>query len=361
MALNIRLYVSLKRSFGVVKIHNEGIPFSAKTAVDAITQKPKVIVTSAGEYYAVCCPKCRDTRFRLWINHRWDSEFNGTQLGHLAVCYNEHCEQKPGFREDLRLRLHQYSAPRFADTAAADDGKLVYLPEVGLPGPCTLVHEMEPDHPAIVYLRDVRRFDINELGRNWNICWCEKDTLPPPYSNMATQRIIIPIYDKVADNKIGCVGWQARYFDVVNKTDKPPSKDVAKYYTTPGMKKSKLFFNGYRITEKSLPIFTEGPFDAIRVGSCCGLSLFGTDISHTQLQIISRRFPRTAKTAAIVALDPDAKDKAEKLKTKLRAHFYKVHVLHLNNDPGDIDRKELWHEIHKELLNSGTTTKNTAQ
>jgi hypothetical protein len=350
MVINLRLYSVLKRQFGVVKIHNEGIPFAAKVSTDAITQKQKVVVSGAGEYYAVCCPKCKDTRFRLWINHRWDTEFDGMRLGHLAVCYNEHCEQQPGFQDDLRLRLRTYAAPRFADKPELDDGQPVYMAEVTPPGECTLIHKMPADHPAVVYLRDTRKFDINVLGRDWFVSWCEKDTLPYPHSNMASQRIIIPVYAEVAANKIGYVGWQARYFSVAENTPTPPSKEIAKYYTAPGMKKSKLFFNGYRMVPKSIPVFTEGPFDAIRVGPCNGLALFGTDISYTQLQLISRRFPLEAKRLAVIALDPDAKDKAEKLKDKIRPYFGRVIVLDLPNDPGDISSLELWGRINQEII-----------
>ena len=75
------LYFRLKRQFGKVLVTNRGMGLVIRPA--GLGSKPSIV--SNGEYYRVNCPFCNDTRFRLYINHRW------FEHKHMANCFNESC------------------------------------------------------------------------------------------------------------------------------------------------------------------------------------------------------------------------------------------------------------------------------
>ena len=344
--INEPLYRALKAAFGSVVIHNQGMPMRGKTVLDAITQKKKHSISTYGEYYAVNCPKCGDSRHRLWVNHRYNTEFDGLKVTGKAVCYNEHCEQLVGFFEELNLRLKRYyGLSRFnpQQDIVTDE---VYSPKITpLPGFCKSLQHLEPHHLAIKYLKG-RHFDIDTLIDDWGIAWCEvSDEFPA-----ASHRIIIPIV-----SEIGIIGWQARYLGSKNviaadgTTDlrpdgTPPSKEIPKFYTTPGLKKSHIVFNLQRAKNYPVPIITEGPFDAIKVGKEHGLAIFGTTISEYQQKAIATAYKENNRFA-IIALDPDRAGHSSVLQVDaaLRKIFKDTLIVTLPHDPGDyVSRCLLW-------------------
>ncbi|GAG32877.1 unnamed protein product, partial [marine sediment metagenome] len=105
--LNPALYKQLLATFGDVRIANHGVPFEGTVTLNDLTPtgRPKVKIQTSGEYYCVCCNVCGDTRYRLWINHRWGTLLGGVRLDHLVTCYNEDCDQALGFKSRLRDAL----------------------------------------------------------------------------------------------------------------------------------------------------------------------------------------------------------------------------------------------------------------
>ena len=61
------LYFKLKKLFGQVHVNNRGVGMVMRPSSNG--ERPTSIVN--GEYYRVCCPFCKETRHRLYINHRW--------------------------------------------------------------------------------------------------------------------------------------------------------------------------------------------------------------------------------------------------------------------------------------------------
>jgi hypothetical protein len=140
MPLNQDLYDQLVSRFGRVKIGNPGVPMAYSVVKNPITQRNDIMVSArqCGEYYIVCCPYCKDNRFRLWINHRWGTEdpVTGTTFwpSRWAYCFNE------GSKCDLRnfeLELQPYIARGFrkmttpvgAAAAAVLEFKQIEMPE----------------------------------------------------------------------------------------------------------------------------------------------------------------------------------------------------------------------------------------
>ncbi len=101
--LNPTLYRMLQKLFGEVKVSSEGQPFCAKVVRDPLDPSKRKLDAAGGfgEYYQVCCPHCKDRRFRLWFNHRYGANVAGMDLKRLFVCYNEHCESDQKFSQPL--------------------------------------------------------------------------------------------------------------------------------------------------------------------------------------------------------------------------------------------------------------------
>jgi len=154
--LNPTLYSALERAFGDVIVANPGQPLRIRVgrAAESIrgekSRRKKVDTIDGGEYYRVNCPVCRESRNRLWINHAWDTVQQGVRLRHFAVCYNEHCEQRKGFTDELRKYVRGYKGYT-ADVKRGSTRK-AKADEITLPGLCTPFHEMPDDHPAVAYM-----------------------------------------------------------------------------------------------------------------------------------------------------------------------------------------------------------------
>ena len=336
--LNPRLHDALIRVFGKVRVVNEGEPFIATRGRSALkSAKHKSLnIKSSGEYYAVCCPGCGDTRFRLYINHKFDSFESGVPLSYLMVCYNEHCESDPEFRRTIRERIGSSTSLRLPSTAEITTS----VPkEMALPGTCVSLASLSGRSPIIRYLRDTRKFDITELSEVWDFRWCtESAILSPNY------RLIIPIYD-VDDGTQKLVGWQARWFNYRDQSDIPPIKGIPKYLTGTGTKKSRILYNGYRARNSSAVVVCEGVFDAIRVGVEFGVCCFGKSVSDRQKELLwlhwgSKGLP------IILGLDPDAKEETAKLMAELST-WKNIKQLDLEEgkDIGATERGELWQKI----------------
>src|SRR5687767_12890973 len=111
--LNAFLFGALQACFGKVLVANEGEHSHVYYCPDWTRGgKPRAETAHSGEYYRVNCPFCTDSRFRLWINHRWGvyDQVTGNYNLHLAHCYNtdgmpDGCLAEPGRRQQLERML----------------------------------------------------------------------------------------------------------------------------------------------------------------------------------------------------------------------------------------------------------------
>ena len=357
--LNEPLYSALMKVFGSVKIYNQGTQMTARPVKDAITQRKKIHVITAGEYYAICCPKCGDTRHRLWINHRYNTEFEGIKLTGKACCYNERCEQTKGFFEELDRKIARHvSLGAYVPVDTISNEPFTH-PNVSLPGFCKSFDLLEETHLAKEYIR-LRGFDPAKLQDDWGVCWCEYcDDFKE-----ASHRIIIPVGDET-----GMIGWQARYvgskqtvvegyykdgwFGALYAADGTPPEGVPKFYTMPGMKKSHIVFNLCRAKAYGCPVITEGPFDAMMIGKEHGLAIFGTTISANQKQLLAKAYTGPSAEVALVALDNDEAGISGALEAveSLRSVFKQVINIQLPKDPSDYESTiKSWTRIFDELI-----------
>ncbi len=100
-SLNPSLFRALQQ-FGEVRLTDPGVAMTA-LYVPTTDGRAQLKVSNPGEYLRVNCPYCGDTKFRLWVNHRWGvyDQRTGTCNRWLAICYNEGCLANDDNREDF--------------------------------------------------------------------------------------------------------------------------------------------------------------------------------------------------------------------------------------------------------------------
>jgi len=324
------LYYKLKKIFNKVLVSNKGVAMVERTASDGSSS-----LLVSGEHYRVCCPWCNDSRFRLYINHRWfENRF-------MASCFNETACTKG---EAGRSRLDQLHVWLFGTTAKMSlpvrqvklsDSEAAHLLEFKPPQGCVALSDLSDDHEALVYLRG-RGYDTKRLERYLGLGWITDQGIPA-----LRDRIYIPIYQGAK-----LMGYQAR----VAGTGKLKTRQ--KYINPIGMRKSTLLYNLDNAVNQGCLVVCEGPADVWSVGPA-GIAIFGSDCSHSQLSSIGKHF--NGKPIA-VALDADASDKANQLVAKIQQTVPRSLVVKIemegDEDPGTL-RLELWRRFHNKISASG--------
>ncbi len=287
------LYELLESHFGSVIVANQGQEMLAGAGSSPLTRRrvsggyertgtrrPQVI--SSGEYYRVNCPKCGDTRHRLWVNHRI------VEYPMLMVCYNENCFSTQTARDQLLFQLFRTRKPNTPKVLKGRrDG--ARLGPVELPGEITLLHELPASHPANTFLADERGFDPFRLSRDYGLAYCHRSDR---YAQ-CVGRIVIPV---VMRGQL--VGWQARFVGERNwKTSSVP-----KYWDRPGMAKRLMLYNFDRAKGFPWVGIQEGVTDVWATGPMM-MALLGKTLSYAQNQILA--FDLREKPI-VVMLDGDA-------------------------------------------------------
>jgi len=324
--LNDRLYASLVKKFGAVKVSNAGRRRIERQIPDPIHAGRFISQKSdPGEHYRVCCPKCGDRRYRLYISYLWNTKDSaGKTVGRSLIhCFN--CPANTDY-SDFSLILSPYikympTIVRKASDAIADDTKP--LKEVSMPGKCVSLLDLPNNHPAIRYLIEERKFDPQELHEEWGVQYCVEHKHP-----FIRDRLVIPVK---WEGKL--VGWQTR---AIGK-DQP-----VKYFTMPGLAKSALLFNGDKAKQFPFGVVVEGVFDAFRVGPRA-VALLGKSMSYKQQQYVQGWWGRGA---VCLMLDPDAIEDMEYMLRLLGKRAYRwgsfAVTLPAGKDPDEFAREEVW-------------------
>lgn len=340
--LNELLYKKLRREFGIVKVANEGLPFIAKDERRPDCDKHELKVVQWGETYHVNCPFCirvvgrPDTRFRLWINHRYGTKFNHASsiiLDKLAICFNENCLSNEENRALLAAKLLTGVRNSTFVAPLPKLSKEPEIPQITLPDNLIELTSLPGDHPAITYLNR-RKFNPGFLSEVYSVRYCFS---PDPKYPLAYGRIIVPIY------KEGILySWQARRINEDNFEKK--------YHTCPNSKPS-LTLYGIDVVPKNSEyvVLVEGVTDVWRVG-INALASFGTNLSYEQaLLLFSLSLP------VVILWDGDATNKAKKLLERLRAISLKVPIyvaeLPVDKDPADLSQEECLKVIYNTIRN----------
>jgi hypothetical protein len=357
--LNKELYQALQAHFGQVRICGDGQAFVGgyckvtetvgKIAPNEAKNEARyeLVVDNPGEYYLVCCPKCHDTRFRLYINHTWGRrDSRGRKNLWLAICFNENCYADPAAREELYEQVSRIGVESLARARISDGERITTPRELTLPGPVYPLDRLAPDHPANQYLAG-RFYDPERLGRFYGVGYCPAS----PYY-LATHRIIVPVYQNGSLR-----GWQARYIgDLDWKAEGAPPK----WWTCPGMARARLLYNFDNAIKFRSGVAVEGAGDVWSLGPMA-FGCFGCTMTSQQQHLFTQAFGNTGH-GSVLLFDPDVMDtpvKAEgyqMLHKKLAPAFSKglaTVLLPKGTDPGSLERGFLRSYITREANAQG--------
>jgi hypothetical protein len=328
---------------------------------DKQRSKPQRKVRYSGEEYRVNCPYCRDTRRRLFINHRWavrDPDTGGLNL-FLARCFNEECIYNYTRQQQL-YELIMAGAQERTRVSEARINRGIIAPtdvsEVTPPGlmvPLSRMKKENPEHEAILYLES-RGFDCDYLYKRFGVCYCPKSRYA-----LAQNRIIAPFYEGGE-----LVGWQARYVgDDVNGRPFNEAR-VPKFWSCPRMCRRMLAYNRELAQRHQTVVIVEGPTDTWKAGPWC-MGVIGKTM-HPDLVM---RMCQSLDDDQIIciALDPKQDEKA---KARGKPHHIealrmliakwigdRVFPLYLPEeaDPGSLDRDVFCNFIYKAAQSHGLT------
>ena len=271
--LNPELYDALVALFKSVKVHNPGGPY--------------IDETSCGEYYAVCCPFCNDTKNRLWINNAWMTlnKVTNERMYWLAYCYNEACSLKGLSQMVFRgAQLPDKPVP-------ADINAVIQREPLEFPTDVVKLKDLPEYHPAYSYFTQ-RGFNIKELSDLWDFSYV-RNYGDDRRRNLVADRVAIPIK---MDNNLA--GWQTRYIG----SEEYRPKFIPKYWTATGTKKSQCLYGIDYARQWPVVVVVEGVLDAIRFGKGPAVAVFGSSVSARQLSLITGSW---RKGAALFLADGD--------------------------------------------------------
>lgn len=346
---NERLYLFLQHFFKKVRVQNGGAPFRYRIVVREGEREVSRI--DSGEEYSICCPVCKETRFRLSVNHMFGETIEGIELRHLAHCWNEDCDVVPKL-------ISMYDT--FCNELAPEDLTPLAAPEA-LSGPFDMneivksckdsllklsgvvrVDTLPDDHPAVRYMIS-RRFDPKVFGPQYAVGYCFNRDYE---ARFAHKRLIIPLLYKGE-----YVGWQARAIDGWSKLTIDPRKvdkawpfKESKYWTSPGTRKS-YFLYGYDVAaQHDNVVVMEGPTDAWRARPY-GVAAMGRRLSIYQRKLIAETWGERSGRIVLIG-DPgfenDWKENKKQLDDEIREPGKVVLILPKDSDVGGMAEDELW-------------------
>lgn len=364
--LNPSLYAALRQCFGEVKISNPGVPASVSYGVDPVTGRRTEDVRDNGEYYRVSCCFCRDTRFRLYINHRYGTE---DHTKYLAVCFDDIAclsgESAAAQSNRMRLEMMLFGGINRSNRARfvveARDAAPAEHAAPRMPGQVVGLGELPARHPARLYLA-ARGFDPASLTANYGVVYCTKSD--PDYT-VADGRLIIPCYVRGQ-----LVGWQGRY---VGDADWKAT-GIQKYYNMRGMSRNRMLYNYDRASKGRIMVVAEGATNVWRVGSA-GVATYGNTLSAIQQELIGQWWSRYEDRPVALAVaydndrppdDPAKRRRFDEAAAKRRSVFDRLagmlakregvlsYVdLPERRDLADMTREEAWERIYRSIEAAG--------
>lgn len=345
--LNPALYSRLKR-FGKVRVSNEGEAFKYR-AVRGLEDEPLLDIAHDGEFYMVCCPFCRDTRFRLYVNHMYaQRDRHGRRMTFLAICYNQNClarrDNQLEFQETLDSTEMLTDVRVFAGREVPEEARVVQWP-----GNCKLVNTLRANHHAVQYLES-RGFDPDFLARRYQVSYCRHS-----HFSLARDRLIFPVFE--GDQ---LKGWQARVIGELPWKDKTKKQGLPpKYFSTPSSNfRSRCILNWDRMRLWKTGIVVEGPTDVYKFGPMSGC-IFGNTVTPLQRRKLVTVFKKRGRSLVLL-LDPEefesrSTQKAIRMMERaMRGQFCAV-KLPDKTDPGSLDQAFSREYVRQEAAKQGVT------
>lgn len=326
MVLNPQLKYRLESLFGACRVVNPGQALIGRTISNPVTGCLQFVTRLPGEYYAVSCPFCNDSRKRLLVSYRFGQREGGEYdrfMNFLAHCYNETlCMTDRQNRDNLVEMLESNYLP--LDRLRVKPGKKsARLTTVMPPGKITLLKDLPDTHRARSYVEG-RGFDCLRLSNFWDVGYVQRS-----HESMAAHRIYVPFYFQGK-----YVGWQGRLPEDLPKTCKWPPK----YMTCPGMSKQFMLFNYDNAVKWRTGVVVEGTFDVFGFGPPA-MAVLGSSISDFQQRLLVESFE-----TVVILLDPReidtprTKATLEAMRQRMGKNRVAAVKLPSGSDPGSLDR-----------------------
>lgn len=331
------VYSALVAKFGQVRIANAGCASTVVNYPDVFTGRSKSQVTDQGEYYRVCCPWCRDTKFRLWVSHMYGQlDSNGRRMTFLAVCYNDQCLRKLAYRRELESICMALPHARGGQVYQIYQGAMpaAEFQASPLPGVVVPVTSLPAGHPAHEYMVRQRKYPAATLDK-YNVSFC---THGSDEYLLATGKLIFPVQFMGRQ-----VGWQWRH-----PGDDWARYSTGKYFTKPGMRKSQLLYNYDNALDEKFVVVVEGVTDVHKIGDNA-VALLGSSLSRKQQELLTTTW---GDKGIVLLLDNDAyDDMQDMIKSLERLAPGAVYQVRLpdSRDPGDYTMDEIRWLISEQL------------
>lgn len=324
---------------------------------------PEVKVsTSAGHVeYNVHCPKYHKKGgiYKLSINADTGA-FMCHDCGYTGSAYKEFFDDGLQFFRGLKINRSKNSEI-YHPRVTMQKARKIWKDGVPSPGEMVKVSELDAAHPACIYLQE-RGVDP-ALTDKFFLRYCTDGYFDfSARLGTTSGRIIFPI---VMDGTL--VGWQARQIEkkiegsrAVWKGDSAgwwqpkmvddgkggseyEDKNVPKYYTCPGMHRSRSLLNCDVATlNPNFVVVVEGPVDAIKVGDNA-VATFGKRLTKDQVRILCARWSRV-----IMLLDGEVDTEEtwfKNLESSFRGVYFAWMKLDGFEDPGAASHEEIWRQL----------------
>lgn len=333
--LNEWLHRRLKDRFGKVKVMNENARASYR--VSRVGTRLRGEVEEDGENYHVCCPFCRDTRYRLYFSYTYAAKIRVpegvAEFPPMAHCFNETlCLEKSQNRKQLFRTIIMGEPPILFESAMPESPKkkvVVY------PQSVTRLSDLASNHTAVNYVRS-RGFAVGQLEEA-GFVYVDEDPRPWVHG-----RIFIPVKDGEGTR----VGGQCR------RTTNEESGWPPRWYTLTGTPLRYVIYGLHRAVERML-IVTEGVFDAERFGTY-GVATFNCRMTAPQFNLLVG----CPQNVILFAYDggfgdadrkahEDYRMKLEQLRNKGKT-VYEVQVPK-GKDPADLGEAQAWEFVTQTL------------
>lgn len=299
---NPKLYLALKQLSGSdPRVVNEGescrlVNVFPEYSFVPRTQDLPANATPGGEQYAICCPFCGDTRYRLYVSHMWDAEFvQGNCRYHcsdrLLHCFNEQCMADKDNRQKLcnALRESMGQIVEFdeADLLPSDSSQHNELSNQCLfPQDAKLLTDRLTPKAVIDYIHN-RGFDENYLSEVYQVQWIAG------FGKFRFPMLVIPVFQNDE-----YWFWQGRLVPIDGTVNGAVEKNFEtghewpKYHFPHGVKKNWALYNIDKACLKKTVFIVEGVTDvwAIGMGDDYGtIAKFGKQLSVAQIELLTRK------------------------------------------------------------------------
>lgn len=326
---------------------------------------PEVKTSWSGGHleYIVNCPKFhrKGGIYKLSINADTgafmchDCGFSGNAYWHF---FDEGAQFFPG----MKINRTETSADKFNSRVVMQRSTKEWRDGVPSPGEIVKIGKLEESHPAMKYLND-RGISVG-VADDYEIKYCKYGYFDFS-SRMGTTagRLIFPV---IMNEKL--IGWQARQIEarengkrmiwkgdhmgwwepkmieMPNGDIRSEDSQVPRYYTCPGMHRSKALMN-FDVAKKNsnFVIVVEGPVDAIKAGKHA-VATFGKKLTRDQVRILSANWSRV-----LMILDEEVNPEETWFKN-LEQSFQGVYFLWMKlngfEDPGSASNEDIWNQIN---------------